>query len=411
MAAGEAREMGWNESARQLTNMARECRLNAVNNSLCAYVWRRRVHEIFAAGTMHTPFRVTVTKTFRTVVLFALVSALARHAEAQRDTLARAMPSLHHVGLNSNDAERAIAWYLRVWPSATRATFNGEPAVKGDMLLVFHRVDGPIPGAWNDSLHRGVPQSAFWHIGAFINTTGIAERLGAVGVSFLPLFVAPTDSVGVSRSGLAPYAGILTAAQLPNASPSPPRDGGFSYVRAPDGVLFEMTGGATTKASLSHIHFYREHPLCSANWYAEHLAMELPPQRDSLGHESPRTAWSPCEVAYGEAGWPSLERIGTIRSPAGCVRYANGSMSWYPRQCVGGRCGRDQKLVSSRGQLLDHVAFEVVDLDAWYARLRRSGVKMIERPHRVGEMRAFMFEDPDGLAVELLEQTRSGKPR
>src|SRR3712207_8849077 len=45
--------------------------------------------------------------------------------------------------------------------------------------------------------------------------------------------------------------------------------------------------------------------------------------------------------------WPSLEPGGTIRRPAGGVRYANGSMAWYPRQCVGARCGRDRPLVRS----------------------------------------------------------------
>src|SRR5437899_912468 len=79
-------------------------------------------------------------------------------------------PRLHHVGLNTIDAEKAIAWYLKVWPSATRTTVAGFPAVRGDMLLLFNTVDRPPAGAWRDDLHRAEPQSAFWHIGANINT-------------------------------------------------------------------------------------------------------------------------------------------------------------------------------------------------------------------------------------------------
>jgi catechol 2,3-dioxygenase-like lactoylglutathione lyase family enzyme len=86
------------------------------------------------------------------------------------------------------------------------------------------------------------------------------------------------------------------------------------------------------------------------------------------------------------------------------VRYANGTMSWYPRQCVGTRCGRDQKLVPSRGQVLDHVAFSVDNFDALYASLRRDGVKVLEPPHAFGDTRAFMIEDPDGLAIEIVER-------
>ena len=313
------------------------------------------------------------------------------------------LPRLHHVGLNSVDPEKAIAWYLALWPGATRTTVAGYPAVKADMLLLFNKVDRPARGAWRNDLHRAEPQSTFWHIGANINSTDTKERLNPLGVFHLPLYTSPTDTTKtVWRSGLAPYAGTPNAAQVASAPTAPPRDGGFSYVVAPDGVLFELTGGPTTRASLSHIHFYHEQPLCAANWYVEHLGMELPPARDSSGKESPRAPWNPCEVQYGEAGWPSLEPIGTIRQPQGSVRFGNGTMSWYPRQCVGTRCGREQKLVPSRGQVLDHVAFEVDDLDAVYAQLRRDGVKILEMPHPFGTTRAFMIEDPDGLAIELV---------
>lgn len=111
-------------------------------------------------------------------------------------------------------------------------------------------------------------------------------------------------------------------------------------------------------------------------------------------------------MPLGEAGWASLEPVGTIRSPAGTVRFANGSMSWYPRQCVGTRCGRDQPLVPSRGQALDHVAFEVDDFDARFERLRHAGVNILEPPHAFGKARAFMIEDPDGLAIEVVEKRR-----
>ena len=329
--------------------------------------------------------------------------AMSARTVAQRTAL-RPAPMLHHVGLNSVDPDRAIEWYLKVWPSAKRTTVAGYPAVESDMLVLFNKVDTQPPGAWRDDLHRGDPQSSFWHIGANINTTDIAARLKTVGITHLPLFTSLHETPTVWRSGLAPYAGILTAKQLDTAKAAPSRDGGFSYVVAPDGVLFELTGGPETHDSFSHIHFFHEKPLCAANWYVEQLGMELPPVRDEKGVESPRKPWDPCDVPYGEAGWPALEPAGTIRQPSGSVRFANGTMSWYPRQCVGDRCGRDQPLVRSRGQVLDHVAFTVLDFDALLARLRRSGVKIIEEPHTFGDSRAFMIEDPDGLAIELIER-------
>jgi catechol 2,3-dioxygenase-like lactoylglutathione lyase family enzyme len=359
------------------------------------------------------PFASPIVKRAALLVLLSgLLLPAARHADAQDTTRGRGMPRLHHVGLNSVDPERAIAWYLRIWPTARRTEVAGYPAVEAEMLLLLNKVERPPAGAWRHDLHRSVPQSAFWHIGATTNTTGIAGRVRAAGVELLPLFTSPRDVAGVSRSGLTPYAGIVTAAQLDSGPPvAAPREGGFTYVVGPDGVLFEFTGGPRTRDALSHVHFYGEQPLCAANWYVEHLGMELPPVRDSSGREAPRKPWDPCRVGYGEATWPSLEPIGTIRQPAGAVRFGNGSMSWYPRQCVRGRCGRDEPLVPSRGQVLDHVAFMVDDFDGLLERLRRAGVKVLEEPYPFGETRAFMIEDPDGLAVELIERRERAPAR
>jgi len=332
---------------------------------------------------------------------YLLLSALiASPLAAQKQ-----MPELHHVGLNTVDPDRAIAWYLKVWPSAKRTSFANLPGVQGDMLVLFTKVDRAPAGQWRDDLHRSEPQSAFWHIGANINTTDMQPTLAAVGVKHLPLYTSPRDTQTVWRSGLSPYNGTLTAQQLDTAKASPPRDGGFSYVVAPDGVLFEFTGGATTRPSFSHMHFFHEKPLCAANWYVEHLEMELPPVRSADGREAERPLYQPCDVAFGEAGWPSLEPIGTIRAPAGSVRFTGGNMSWYPRQCQGARCGKDQPLVPSRGQSLDHVAFAVADFDALFARLRAANVKILETPHTFGNTRAFMIEDPDGLAIEIVAKT------
>lgn len=355
-----------------------------------------------ARRTLGCCVRQTVWRSMLASAPFLAVAAAPLPLAAQGRATS-ALPVLHHVGLNSVDPDAAIEWYLRLWPAATRTVVAGEAGVQGDMLLLFHRVAEPPPGGWRHDLHRSHPQSAFWHIGAFTNTSTLPERLAGTGVRSLPLFLSPHDTGSIWRSGQAPFVGTLTAGQLDGAPVAAPREGGFSYVVAPDGVLFEFTGGPGTRDALSHVHFFRERPLCAANWFVEHLGMELPPVRDSAGVERARGAWSPCDVSYGEAGWPSLEPAGTIRHPAGTVRYANGTMSWYPRQCVADRCGADAPLVRSKGQALDHVAFVVQGMDALLERLRRSGVRVLEEPRAFGTTRACMIEDPDGLAIELIE--------
>ena len=88
------------------------------------------------------PLRVSLL-----LLLGGLVATPARDGRAQADARA-SMPRLHHVGLNSVDPERAIEWYLRVWPSAKRTMVAGYPAVEADMLLLFTKVNRSPPGAW-----------------------------------------------------------------------------------------------------------------------------------------------------------------------------------------------------------------------------------------------------------------------
>ena len=40
-----------------------------------------------------------------------------------------------------------------------------------------------------------------------------------------------------------------------------------------------------------------------------------PRRATAAGVETPRKPWNPCDVPYGEAGWPALEPVGTIRQP------------------------------------------------------------------------------------------------
>jgi len=328
----------------------------------------------------------------------------AERTEQPPDTSVRPpdVPSLHHAGLNTTDAEAAIAWYLDLWPSAERSQFAGRETVAAEMYLVFEEVDEPAPGAFDPVLGRSVPQSAFWHIGAFMNTTDSDELLVGIGSSHLPLFTGRANET-VWRSGLTPYAGIADAAGVLNLEAADPRPGGFSYALAPDGVLFELTGGERTTPSLSHVHFFQEDPQCAANWYVEVLGMALPPVRNEDGTTSPRPPFAPCEAERGSPGWPSLEANGTVRQPRGTVVHGNGSMSWYPRQCDLARCGSDEPLAPTRGQVIDHLGMEVDDIDGWFAWLSSREVPIIEPLHEIDEGRAFMFEGPDRLAIEFVE--------
>ncbi len=338
-----------------------------------------------------------------TGILGAVGLPASAYGQAASDGSAGSVPELHHAHLNSLDPEAAIAEYLRIWPDGRRGTIAGHPAFIAEMPLLFNRVPEPPPGAWDPALQRSDPQSALWHIGGFVDTTDRLEALEAEGVDVLRLEVGPGQGAGVLRSGLTPYAGIQTAAQLATAEAAEPRDGGFSYVVGPDGGLVELTGSSRTSPAFAHVHLFHEQPRCAANWYVDVLGFSHAPGRDpDSGERVERARWDPCEAERGPRGWPSLEQAGSVRAPSATVIHGSGSISSYPRQCGAGECEAMPLLAPSRGQVFDHVAFSVDDLDRWEARLAQHDVVILDR-YAFGEGRAILIEGPDRLAIELVE--------
>ena len=68
------------------------------------------------------------------------------------------IPAFHHLHLNSINPEKAIDFYTRQFPSTSKATFAGAPALKSpnNVLVLFTKVNTPPPLQ---------PQTAVWHFG------------------------------------------------------------------------------------------------------------------------------------------------------------------------------------------------------------------------------------------------------
>jgi catechol 2,3-dioxygenase-like lactoylglutathione lyase family enzyme len=301
------------------------------------------------------------------------------------------MPRLHHVHINSVDPERSIAWYEKLWPAGEATTHAGFAAFAEGTgrYLLYTQVAAQAPGAYDRALHRSVPQSAVWTVGpGVVDTDSLIERVERYPDEFelLPIYAGPDDTTGVLRSS-------LISDRLQD----------FGYLVDPDGVLVEFNA-ADQDDFFGHTHYWREAPLCSMNWYAEHLGM--PPAADpATGETTPPPLVDPCDVAVGQPGYPTFMPWGQIRSPRRFVQFSGGTMLSYPRQCRDGRCGdgNDLPLVPSRGQVVDHVAFAYPDLDVVVAHLEAGGVPIAAGPYPFGETRAILVDDPDGLALELIE--------
>jgi hypothetical protein len=69
---------------------------------------------------------------------------------------------------------------------------------------------------------------------------------------------------------------------------------------------------------------------------------------------------------------------------------------WYANQ-------GNSPLAPSLGQMQDHIALRVADLDAWVAKLRADGVRFLSDIYRLGGARAVMIEGPSNEGLELVE--------
>jgi len=300
-------------------------------------------------------------------------------------------PGFHHLHLNSTDPDAAIAFYVRQFPSTSKTSWGGVPALASanNVLVLFNRV--------NTASASDPEATAFWHFGWHVTDVrkNMATYQGRADVMLAPLYTGDgAGSVFVSSDTWPGTGGVLgrTAAEIADAKANgaqPLRGAGFAYLRGPDNALIEYQGNFPAER-FNHVHFYQDDPFCAQVWYRLHLNAPLPQ------NAQPRTD-ADCKVARGpDRTWPALNREGMYRTPTAGVIFGDVSMNWYMRQ-------REAPLAPTRGRLMDHVALSVANLDAWVTKLRAENVKFLEQEYRLGDTRAVMIEGPSREAIELVE--------
>jgi catechol 2,3-dioxygenase-like lactoylglutathione lyase family enzyme len=302
-------------------------------------------------------------------------------------------PGFHHLHLNSVDPDAAIDFYARQFPTSSKASWGGLPALKApnNVLILFTKV-ATAPAT--------SPQTAIWHFGWHVpdSRARLEAYKGRPDVTLLPLYTGDGDGAVLISSDTWPGTGGvlgLTRAQIADAKArgvQPTRTGGFAYMRGPDNAIVEYAGNHPAER-FNHVHLYQEDPFCAQLWYQQHLHAPVYAGRTS---NTPLTE-ATCKVARGpDRTFPALEPDGTFRTPSAAVAFGDVALLWYMRQ-------GDRPLVSSRGHVTDHLALSVADLDSWVAKLRREGVRFLEEPYELGDTRAVMIEGPSREALELVE--------
>ncbi|MBV8889382.1 MAG: hypothetical protein JO267_13375 [Alphaproteobacteria bacterium] len=303
-----------------------------------------------------------------------------------------ATPRFHHLHLNSVDPDAAIDFYVTQFPSTSKGSWGGFPALQSpnDVLVLFTKVDVLPPTA---------PQSAIWHFGWHVTDAraSLAAYRRRAEVELLPLYTTDEGGSVLISSDTWPSApGTLglTREQIAEARAKrvpPEGGGGFAYMKGPDDALVEYAGDYPAER-FNHVHLWQEHPFCALLWYQNHLSAPVRP-----GFSPTRLTEADCRVERSpDRTWPALNREGMFRTPRAGVEFGDVVLTWYANQ-------GDAPLVDSRGQLQDHFGLGVADLDAWAEKLRSEGVAFLEEPHPLGDTRAFMIEGPSREAIELVE--------
>jgi catechol 2,3-dioxygenase-like lactoylglutathione lyase family enzyme len=312
--------------------------------------------------------------------------ALASAARAQTPLPA---PGFHHLHLNSVNPDAAIDFYVRQFPSTVKSSFAGLPALKaGNVWVLFSKVKA-APAT--------EPQTALWHFGWHVvdEHRSLALFQQRPDVHLLPLYT--TDEGGtvfVSSDTWPGFGGSLgrTKAQIADAKAKgiqPTHGAGFGYIEGPDGAIIEYQGNMPVER-FNHLHLFQKDPFCAQLWYQRHLNAAPP----AVGSQAPLTEAN-CKVPRPEISWPSLERGGMLRQPAG-VTFSDVAITWHVQQ-------NETPLAPSRGHVIDHFALSVADLDTWMAKLHREGVRFLTKPSRLGDTRGVLIEGPSREAIELVE--------
>lgn len=195
------------------------------------------------------------------------------------------------------------------------------------------------------------------------------------GTTFDHIGLAVTDVPAVAaravEAGYARTVGREPGPDQPQAPPTAGQYGRFEYLVGPDGVKVELVTAEEGAPPIAHhhVHFVNREFAEMGRWYMRVLnATQRPgPEYDYF---------------FG-ADLPG-------------VGYMLNYFSWLP----------EQDLVGTAGRAVDHVGFEVRDLEAFCAELEAKGITLTE-PYRFEDgLGVAVLTDPWGTVVELTEGLR-----
>jgi catechol 2,3-dioxygenase-like lactoylglutathione lyase family enzyme len=293
------------------------------------------------------------------LVLFAITS-VAREPVRSAAQGSPQLAHFHHLHLNTLDPTGAISFYTSKF-DCERAQFFGHEAVWAQQSwLLFNKVKSPPP--WELT-------SAIWHFGwGAEDMKATYQKQVEMGTKF---FTPLTD---------------ISSMLAPNAT------GRFfyAYVETPDRGLVELN--TSDNHQFGHLHLFSEDPVSAGEWYIKHFG--IPRRGSGSPSREPRFYR---EHQIGPSMSLMMDNVNIIIYPIQYSRKAYAEQ-WKPGQIA---------ISSTRGRVVDHIAFSVDDLSATIERLSKEGVKVTNPISKAegGKLKHAFIEGPDFIRIELVEGT------
>jgi catechol 2,3-dioxygenase-like lactoylglutathione lyase family enzyme len=264
----------------------------------------------------------------------------------------------HHLHLNATDPTAAVRFYTGKF-DCENASFLGEDAVWAQKSwLLFTKVNNPPP--WE-------LVSSIWHFGwGAEDMKATYQKQLEMGTKFFTPLTDISDIGGGTATGVFFYA----------------------YVQGPDQALIELN--TASHHNFGHLHLFSEDPVAAGEWYMRHFGLHRrssrPPSREPRSYRG---------FQIGPSMSLMMDNVNLIIFPIQYSRQA------YPGHWKGGTT----KISSTKGRVVDHVAFSVDNLAETLDRLKREGVTITEpiRTAARGKLKHAFVDGPDYIRIELVE--------
>jgi catechol 2,3-dioxygenase-like lactoylglutathione lyase family enzyme len=262
----------------------------------------------------------------------------------------------HHLHLNTTDPDRAIKFYTSKFDCEPRQFQDQDAVWAQQSWLLFNKVKTSPP--WQLT-------SAIWHFGWGAEDMKAAyQKQIESGTKFFTPLTDISDILGGTSTGRFFYA----------------------YVETPDHGLVELN--TANHHRFGHLHLFSEDPVAAGEWYAKHFGITLRSTREPRFYREHQIAPS---ASF------TMDNVNFIIYPI-----------QYSRKAYADQWSGQTKIASTKGRVVDHIAFSVDDVSATMSRLRGEGVKILEPLKTSYGFKHAFIEGPDYIRIELVATDKHG---